>query len=192
MKGEAMKKQLLLTSAICIISGVLWQGNVHAQKYAAYGFSEYCSVWTELSNLLNLTGGVIEYTVTTSEFMVYCDDPQTTQLECDPGVQNSGIVISNSVTFNLTQLLNQVVDCVDLTDFITLDMCSANLQPRVSSAHFNYVDVVYTIKVGSIVRLSVNLEGVEEWGGWDGKWDGDFDDDACTTSHDDFIFDFDD
>jgi hypothetical protein len=177
MKGEAMKKQLLLTSAICMISGVLWQGNVHAQNYAAYGFSEYCSVWTGLSNLPNLTGGVIEYTVTTSEFIVYCDDPQTTQLECDPGAQNSGIVISDSVTFNLTQLLNQVVDCVDLTDFITLDMCSANRQPRVSSAHFYEVEVEYTIRdLMQNVLLSVNVEGV-------GEWDGDFDDNTCTTSH---------
>jgi hypothetical protein len=187
MKGGAMKKQLLLTSAVCMISGVLWQGNVHAQNYAADGFSEYCSVWQGLSNLLNPTGGIIEYTVTTSEFMVYCDDPQTAQLECDPGTQNSGIVISDSVTFNLTQLLNnlQVVDCVKLEKFITPDMCSAidpNLQPIKSSAHFNDVEVGYIIRdlMGNVL-LSVNV-GV-------GHWSGAFDDNACTTSHGDpFIF----
>jgi hypothetical protein len=181
-----MKKQLLLTSAVCMISGVLWQGNVHAQNYAAYGFSEYCSVWQDFSNLPNLTGGIIEYTATTPEFIVYCDNPQTAQLECVAGAQERRIVISNSVPFtlNLTQLLSEfeVVDCVDLTDFILSDMCSANRQPIESSAHFYEVEVEYTIRdLMQNVLLSVNV-GV-------GQWSGTFDNNACTPSHDGF-FDF--
>jgi hypothetical protein len=181
-----MKKQLLLTSAVCMISGVLWQGNVHAQNYAAYGFSKYCSVWQDFSNLPNLTGFIIKYTVTTPEFIVYCDDPQTVQLDCDPGTEDRRVEIFKrvTVTLNLTQLLSEleVVDCINLEDFISSDMCSANLQPIESSAHFYDVEVEYTIlDLMENELLSVNV-GV-------GEWPGTFDNNACTPSHGGY-FDF--